>query len=69
VSQVFKVDANGAPIRLTFGATGRNDSLGGLIDTVSIAAIPVPAPFLMLGAGVVGLAGFGARKRSGKAGA
>ena len=69
VSQVFKVDANGAPIRLAFGATGRNDSLGGLIDTVSIAAIPVPAPFLMLGAGVVGLAGFGARKRSGKAGA
>ena len=46
---------------LTFSAIGRNDTLGGFIDTVSIAAVPLPAPVLMLGFGLAGL--FAASRR------
>jgi Protein of unknown function (DUF642)/PEP-CTERM motif len=41
--------------RVSFNAVGANDSLGGSLDTVSVAAVPVPASVLLLGLGLVGL--------------
>ena len=41
--------------RLFFGATGRQDTLGGFIDNVSISEIPVPASALLLLGGLFGL--------------
>lgn len=47
---------------LTFGATGEPNSLGGLIDTISISAVPLPASALLLLAGLGGL-GIARRRR------
>jgi hypothetical protein len=41
---------------LDFGATGREDTLGGLIDNVSIAPVPLPAGALLLLTAIGGLA-------------
>ena len=41
---------------LQFGATGTADTLGGLIDNVSISAVPLPAAGWMLLAGLGGIA-------------
>jgi hypothetical protein len=46
---------------LDFGATGRPDTYGGLIDNVSIAPVPLPAGALLLLTAFGGLAV--ARKR------
>lgn len=45
---------------LSFAATGREDTLGGLLDNVSISEVPLPASAMLL---LGGLAGFGALRR------
>lgn len=45
---------------LTFSGVGTSNSLGGLIDNVSIAPVPLPAGVLLLG---TAMAGFGAMRR------
>jgi len=63
VTERFTV-AVGDTYRLRFKATGTSNSLGALVDTVSIAAVPLPASALMLLAGVGAI---GAMKRRRKA--
>lgn len=63
VSEVFNV-TNAGTYRLSFSATGRSDSIGGLVDSVSITtppAVPLPAPLFLLGSAVI--ATFAIRRR------
>lgn len=63
VSEAFNV-INAGTYRLNFSATGRSDSIGGLVDTVSITtppSIPLPAPLFLLGSAIV--ATFALRRR------
>ena len=53
-----------ATYTLRFSAGGTNDSLGGLIDNVSVSPVPVPAAGLMLLGGLGGLAALRRRKRA-----
>jgi hypothetical protein len=57
----FVVAVNGT-YNLDFAARGTNDSLGALIDNVSIAAVPVPAAGGLLLLGLGGLASMRRRK-------
>jgi hypothetical protein len=62
VSYTFTVTGLDNLYALTFRAEGTSDSLGGYIDDVSVAAVPVPAAgFLLLGA-LGGLAALRRRK-------
>lgn len=58
----FNVGAGAGDLTLRFSAGGLADEIGGLIDTVSINAVPVPAalPLLLTG---IGALGFAARRR------
>ncbi|MEM9319105.1 MAG: VPLPA-CTERM sorting domain-containing protein [Pseudomonadota bacterium] len=47
VTQRFTLDSD-ETVRLVFSATGRSDTLGGYIDNVSIAPVPIPAAGMML---------------------
>lgn len=49
---------------LMFAAFGNDNTLGGFIDSVSLNAAPVPEPasMLLLGTGLLGLAGLGRKK-------
>ncbi len=49
--------------RLMFSAYGDSNTLGGFIDSVEIHANPEPTTFLLLGFGLLGLAGVGRRKK------
>jgi hypothetical protein len=60
-THVFTVTTAG-DYTLFFDATGRPESLGGLIDGVSIAAVPVPAGGLLLLGALGGLAALRRRK-------
>ena len=63
ITTVFTVGVAGT-YNLVFGASGANNSYGGLIDSVSISAVPVPAAgFMILGA-FGGLAALRRRRRS-----
>ncbi|SET70334.1 VPLPA-CTERM sorting domain-containing protein [Paracoccus homiensis] len=61
----FKVDA-GDTLRLTFSAEGISNSLGGFIDDVSIAPVPLPASALLLMGALSGM-GIAARRRKSRA--
>lgn len=62
VSYFFTVDGMKNQYALTFRAEGTSNSLGGFIDDVSVAAVPVPAAgFLLIGA-LGGLAALRRRK-------
>ena len=59
VTRRFTIDKDG-DYALGFAAIGRSDSYGGLIDSVGISAVPLPATALLL---LGGLAGLGAMRR------
>lgn len=61
IRALFQVQ-NAGDYTLTFAAAGRQDSYGGLIDTVKLTAVPVPAAGLLLPVGL-GLLGFASRRR------
>ena len=63
ITSVFSISTAGS-YNLVFAATGIDNSLGGLIDNVSISAVPVPAAgFLLVGA-LGGLAALRRRRRA-----
>lgn len=60
--QQFTLDV-GTTIEVRFSATGDDDTYGGLLDSVSIAPVPLPAAGFMLLAGVAGLGAMRARRK------
>lgn len=62
ISAFFEIEEDGE-YDLTFAASGTSDRLGGLIDNVSIAAVPVPASALLL-LGGLGLLGATRRRKA-----
>lgn len=60
----FNVGAGVGDLTLRFAAGGNADEIGGLIDTVSISAVPIPAalPLLLTGLGALGFASWRRRK-------
>lgn len=62
---LFTVAKPGEVLRLSFAATGTSNSLGGLIDNVSItpAPVPLPASALLLGGALAGSGAIAARRR------
>jgi len=63
ITREFRVSAGG-DYSVYFVATGRNDAVGGLIDNVSLAPIPLPASGLLLLAGLGGMAALRRRKKA-----
>lgn len=62
----FTVATGDSPVHLKFEATGKANTLGGFVDSVSISAVPVPAGLPMLLTAVAGF-GYVARRRTRKA--
>lgn len=59
---LFTVASGDSPIKLLFEATGKQNTLGGFIDNVTISTMPLPAGMPMLLAALLG-AGYVARRR------
>lgn len=62
VTKSFTVDA-GEVLRLSFFAGGLSNSLGGFVDNVSIAPVPLPGSLLLLGGALAGSGAFASRRR------
>lgn len=66
ITSVFTVPDAGSVLRLTFAASGLSNSVGGLLDDVSIEPAPAPVPLPAAGvllAGALGGLGVVSRKR------
>ncbi|WP_306141978.1 hypothetical protein [Roseibium sp. MMSF_3412] len=61
VKALFKVETAG-DYTLSFAATGKQNTLGGFVDTVNITAVPIPAAGFLLPVGL-GLLGYASRRR------
>lgn len=62
ISALFRVTTAGN-YALNFEATGTSNSLGGFVDNVSIAAVPVPAAGFLLFGALGGLAALRSRRK------
>lgn len=62
ITAIFHVATAGL-YDLSFAATGKENTYGGFIDTVSITAVPVPAAGLLLPAGIAALGLVSRRRR------
>lgn len=63
VTALFTVKPNGSPVTLKFGAIGTEDTYGGLIDDVSVSAVPLPPTAILLGTALFGAAAVSRRRR------
>lgn len=61
VSWTFTIGA-AATYKVWFAAFGKENSLGGFIDSVSLTAVPEPATALLFAAGIAGVAGLRRKK-------
>lgn len=62
-SQTFLIDTAGT-YSVFVSAGGLSDSVGGLVDNMSLAAVPIPAAGLLLLASLAGLGALARRRRS-----
>ena len=66
ISTLFSVKSGDSPVALTFAAFGKQDTLGGFIDSVSLSKVgevPVPAALPLLATGIAAFGFFARRKR------
>jgi len=61
ITALFHVETAG-DYTLSFEATGKQNTLGGFVDTVGLTAVPIPAAGFLLPVGL-GLLGYAARRR------
>lgn len=64
ITNRFSVDGTDNAYGLTFRAGGKENTLGGFVDSVTLSAVPLPATVLMLGSalGAAGVAGWRRRR-------
>jgi hypothetical protein len=68
VTSLFTIlSSNNLNTVLKFAADGKDETLGGLIDNVSLTAIPLPPAALLLGGGLLGLGYLSRRRKAAQA--